>query len=94
MIGDSYCYYCDTKLVHYKCTKANPYAPANGYTRDHVRLPNIFTVPSCFKCNQLKGCLSFVEYKILIAYRRKLIGLPADFKLPGEKRGNSEIECY
>jgi len=41
-------------------------------------------VDACLKCNQLKGILNLEEFRLVVAYRKKLIP-PADYVFPGER---------
>jgi 5-methylcytosine-specific restriction endonuclease McrA len=78
--GISRCFYCDRQLSRTKRTRDHLQPKSrNGSNRPH----NI--VDACRECNNLKGCLTLEEFRVVIAYRFGLVEKPK-FKFPGELR--------
>lgn len=74
-----FCFYCGKPLSRKK------------KTRDHMQPKsrngsgaNRNIVDACRTCNQLKGCLTLEEFRLVIAYQKGLIGR-AEMLFPGER---------
>jgi 5-methylcytosine-specific restriction endonuclease McrA len=74
------CFYCGKEVSRKK------------KTRDHVipksrhgsSQPNNL-VDACKPCNQLKGCLTLEEFRLVVAYRNGCVR-PARMRFPGEMK--------
>jgi 5-methylcytosine-specific restriction endonuclease McrA len=79
-LGIFRCFFCDKQLSRQKKTRDHLIPKSrNGSNARH----NI--VDACRDCNNLKGCLTLEEFRVVIAYRFGLIDKPK-FKFPGELR--------
>jgi 5-methylcytosine-specific restriction endonuclease McrA len=79
-LGIFRCFYCDRQLSRTKKTRDHLQPKSrNGSNRPQ----NI--VDACRDCNNLKGCLTLEEFRVVIAYRFGLVNKPK-FKFPGELR--------
>ena len=85
------CHYCGREVIPFRCTKKTPLPPSNGLTRDHlepvrIRGKNLSkVVDCCFVCNQMKGCLSLEEFRLVKMFQNNLIP-KGDWKFPGEQQ--------
>ncbi len=74
------CFYCDRVLSRTRKTRDHLQPKSrNGSNRPH----NI--VDCCRECNNLKGCLTLEEFRVVIAYRFGIVDKPR-FRFPGELR--------
>jgi len=85
-IGIFRCFYCDKQLTRQKKTRdhVTPRSRNGSNARSNI-------VDACRDCNNLKGCLTLEEFRVVIALRFGLVPRPK-FKFPGElrkQRGNS-----
>jgi hypothetical protein len=85
------CYYCGTKLVKFHSCRKTPTNPPNGLTKDHL-LPKFRggegiannQVECCCSCNNDKAALTLEEYRLVVAFRKGMIG-QVEYQFPGEK---------
>ena len=88
-----FCYYCGclTTTARHGGKKGGS-LPDNFRTTDHM-LPkskggrgwSSNTVFCCDKCNRDKGCLTFDEYRAVMAHRKGLLTIPAARVFAGER---------
>jgi len=79
-LGIYRCFYCDKQLSRQKKTRDH----LTPKSRNGSNRPNNI-VDACRDCNNLKGCLTLEEFRVVIAFRFGVIERPK-FKFPGEQR--------
>jgi 5-methylcytosine-specific restriction endonuclease McrA len=79
-LGIFRCFFCDKQLSRQKKTRDHliPKSRNGSNARSNI-------VDACRDCNNLKGCLTLEEFRVVIAYRFGLVPKPK-FKFPGELR--------
>jgi 5-methylcytosine-specific restriction endonuclease McrA len=79
-LGVFRCFYCDRQLSRQKKTRDH----MTPKSRNGSSAPRNI-VDACRPCNNLKGCLTLDEFRMVIAYRMGIAHKP-EFKFPGELR--------
>jgi 5-methylcytosine-specific restriction endonuclease McrA len=74
------CFYCDRLLSRTKKTRDH----LQPKSRSGSNKPSNI-VSACRQCNNLKGCLTLEEFRVVVAYRFGLVK-ELNFKFPGELR--------
>lgn len=74
------CFYCDRQLTRTKKTRDHlqPKSRNGSNAKNNI-------VDCCRECNNLKGCLTLEEFRVVIALRFGLVEKPK-FLFPGEIR--------
>jgi len=73
------CFYCGKTLSRKKKTRDHKQPKSRNGSGGTGNI-----VDACRKCNQLKGCLTLEEFRLVIAYQRGLVK-PATMLFPGEE---------
>lgn len=79
-LGIYSCFYCDRTLSRQKKTRDH----VQPVSRNGSNSPKNI-VDACRQCNNLKGCLTLEEFRVVMAFRLGLVKNPR-FKFPGELR--------
>jgi 5-methylcytosine-specific restriction endonuclease McrA len=79
-LGIFRCFYCDKQLSRQKKTRDH----LTPKSRNGSNRPNNI-VDACRDCNNLKGCLTLEEFRVVIAFRFGVVQKPK-FRFPGETR--------
>lgn len=85
-LGIFRCYFCDKQLSRQKKTRDHltPKSRNGSNARNNI-------VDACRDCNNLKGCLTLEEFRVVIAYRFGIVNRPK-FRFPGEIRKQRSSE--
>ena len=74
------CFYCGKELSRKKKTRDHKQPKSRNGSGGNGNI-----VDACRKCNQLKGCLTLEEFRLVVAYQRGLVK-PATMLFPGEEK--------
>jgi 5-methylcytosine-specific restriction endonuclease McrA len=73
-----FCFYCGKPLSRQRKTRDHIQPRSRGGSNAPRNV-----VDACRPCNNLKGCLTLEEFRLVIAFRQGLVK-PAKMKFPGE----------
>jgi len=81
LANQKFCFYCGKSLS--RKTKTKDHVQPKSRNGSPTSRRNI--VDACHPCNQLKGCLTLEEFRVVCAYRAGYIK-KAKMRFPGETR--------